>query len=149
MFIFITRGSEYMNLWPDEKVLGFIFPELRVKKTLNLAKKLIPPFIVFLMVWAFVVGGGLSGIDFIYTQKGNLPVTIVCILFLLSIPLHGYYWFYKRSNLKLNKKQKVFYEELMKDLGKSYSLDPCMYDFIKSINLGLSVYKSNEFLNKL
>ena len=145
----ITRGREYMNLWPNDKVLGAIFPEIRVKATLKLGSLLWPPFIVFMLVWTFIQGGGLKGIDFIYTLKNNYAVTICCVLFILLIPIQGYLWFYKRSKTLLNERQKGIYIKICAKLNKQAVNEPTMYDFVVILKSALKTKNNKDFLNML
>ena len=133
-------GIKYMEIWPEDPILGSVFTEGRVKYIMRLGKYLLPPFIMFLIVWNFIMGGGLKGVEFFYTLKSNWPVTLCCVLFLLVLPLQGYYWFGKRSSVKLNKKQKLYYEELCKKLQKEPAIDPVMMDFAVTVKEGLAKF---------
>ncbi len=130
----IKIGIQYMNDWPEEPLLNPVFTECRVKKAVLLGQKLLPPFIVFILFWAIYQGGGFKGIPFLFALSSNFPVTLVCILFLLFMPLQGYLWFYKRAVTKLNAKQKEFYLLICSKLEKEPVLDPTMMDLEKSIN---------------
>lgn len=144
----VSLGIKYMDIWPQEPTLGAIFPENRFKYVMGVAKVLIPPFIVFIFLWVYIQGGGLKGVSFLYTMETNWPVTIVCILFLLIIPLQGYYWFGKRAQLKLNGKQKIFYKGLCEKLKKEPASDPTMFDFAKAVAEGCKKL-NKDFLDAL
>ena len=49
---------------------------------------------------------------------------LVLVLFLLLMPVQGYYWFYKRSVTSLNEKQKSFYKDTCKKLEIEPSINP-------------------------
>ncbi len=144
----IRLGIKYLEIWPEHPILGAIFAEGRVRYMLKLGNYLIPPFIFFILVWNFIQGGGLKGVDFLYTQKINWPLSVVCILFLLALPLQGYYWAGKRAQTKLNPKQRLFYAELCEKLEKSQSEDPTLYDLALRMKEGLEKL-GPDFLNKL
>ena len=61
-------GSEYMELWPDEKVLRMIFMEPRLKEVYSFAKKALPPFIALILVWMYYTCGGFQGIYVLLTH---------------------------------------------------------------------------------
>ena len=143
MFKFIKTfrdGIKYMEVWPEDPILGAIFAENRVKYVMRIGKYVLPPFIMFLILWTFIMGGGLKGVEFFYTLKSNWPVTLSCVLFLLLMPLQGYYWFGVRARTKLNKKQKLYYEDLCKKLHKEPLLDPTMFDFAVCVKEGMAKF---------
>ncbi len=144
----ITEGRRYLDIWPEHPVLNAIFKEGRVRYVLKAGNYIIPPFIFFILVWNFIQGGGLKGVDFVYTQKINWPVSLVCILFLIALPLQGFYWAGKRARTKLNPKQILFYNDLCEQLKKEKITDPVMYDLAVLINEGLKKL-GPEILDKL
>ncbi|MGN0894982.1 MAG: DUF412 family protein [Succinivibrio sp.] len=144
----IYSGADYMRNWPDEALLNPVFKEGRVKKSMNLAIKILPPFIVFILLWGFYMGGGFWGVPLLFALGSSFPVTLSCVLFLLFIPVHGYLWFYKRSITPLNEKQKEFYTKLCKKLEREPSANPVMLDFEKTVNVALKRF-GNEFLKEL
>ncbi len=148
----LRRGSKYLALWPDHPILGAVFPENRVKYALCWGRRLIPPFIAFILLWNFVQGGGLQGVSFIYTQKVNWPSALLCVLTLLIIVLHGYYWAGRRAALPLNPKLQLFYTELCSALGKTPAPVPTMLDLAKALHSAvntLSPERLQEIFNKL
>ncbi len=148
LFKTIKEGAKYIDLWPDDPILGAVFPENRVKYALMWGRRLIPPFIFFILAWNFIQGGGLQGIDFLYTQKTNWPLSVACILFLLFIPLQGYYWAGKRASTKLNPKLKLFYEHVCQKLQKEGVQEPVMADLSAVLSEGLQKL-DKDFLNEL
>lgn len=147
-FSTIKLGIKYMEIWPQEDILGAIFPENRVKYVMTVGKYLIPPFVVLIILWVYFLGGGFKGVSFFYTIKLNWPVSIVCVLFLLLMPVQGYYWFGKRALLKLNKRQQLFYQSLCEKLQKTPVLNPTMFDLAKVLNEGCKKL-NKDFLNTL
>ena len=150
MIIFsnLNRGIDYMKKWPLEPLLNPVFKENRVKRALLLGNKILPPFIVFIFFWGFYLGGGFKGVPFLFAIGSNFPVTIACVLFLLLMPVQGYYWFYKRSVTSLNEKQKAFYKDTCKKLEIEPSINPTMYDLEIVINKGINKL-GREFLKQL
>lgn len=144
----IKTGISYLQDWPEHPILNAIFKEGRVRSWLKLGNVLIPPFIFFILLWNFIQGGGLKGVDFLYTQKINWPVTAVCIIFLLMLPLHAYYWAGKRAQTKLNPTQRVFYADLCEKLEKAQAADPTMHDLARAIGEGLKKL-GPDFLDRL
>ena len=60
----IRLGVRYMEAWPEDPLLAPVFPENRVKYVMKVGRVLLPPFIILLLAWSFVRGGGLhAGID--------------------------------------------------------------------------------------
>ncbi len=123
-----------MNDWPQEALLNPVFPECRVKRAVLFGRKILPPFIVFILFWGIYQGGGFKGIPLLFALSSNFPITLVCILFLLFMPLQGYLWFYKRAVTKLNKKQQEFYLLVYEKLEKQPVAEPTMLDLEKAIN---------------
>lgn len=148
MFKTLRLGMRYLEIWPDEPVLGAIYRENRVRYVLNAAKYLIPPFIFFILIWNFIQGGGLKGVDFLYTQRINWPMSVICILFLLALPLQGYYWAGKRAQTELNVKEKEFYVSLCKRLDRTPAEKPVFMDLALILKEGLTKL-GREILNEL
>lgn len=144
----VLQGSRYLELWPEHPVIGAVFPEGRVKYYMRWGKRLIPQFIVFLLLWNFVWGGGLKGVSFLYTQTVNWPLCAAAVIFLLLICVHAYYWAGRRSQLQLNAKQQIFYRELCVKLEKTPQETPVMYDLAVALKEGLARLDPS-FLDKL
>lgn len=81
-------GQRYMELCPKDKALSYSFPELKIINHIKTAKKYLPPIIIALAVWQ-------------YYMPAQLAVTIIAILFALSLPVQGIYWLGKRSQSPL------------------------------------------------
>lgn len=144
----IRQGSKYLAIFPVHPILGAVFPENRVQYALRWGRRLIPPFIAFILLWNYVQGGGLQGISFFYTQKVNWPSALLCIVTLVLILLHGYYWAGKRAALKLNPKLTLFYRQLCQALGKEPVPVPTMFDLARALHEGLEKLDP-DFLRKL
>ena len=148
IFTKIKIGIRYMNEWPDEPLLNPVFAESRVKRAMKAGNRLLPPFIVFILFWAIYQGGGFKGIPLLFALSSNFPVTLVCVIFLLLMPLQGYVWFYKRAQTPLNEKLKIFYTELCSKLNREAAFNPTMMDLEIAINACLKTLGS-EPLKKL
>ena len=144
----IRLGCRYLELWPNHPLLTPVFAENRVKRAMLLGQKLLPPFIVLILVWAYYRGGGFHGVEFMFAMKNTWPMTLMCVLFLLLMPVQGYYWLGKRAQTKLNKKQALFYVELCKKLTNVPVLEPTMMDLALRITDGIAVL-GPDFLKNL
>ena len=84
-------GQTYMDLCPKDKALSYSFPELKIINHIKTTKKILPPIIIGLIVWQ-------------YYLPAQLAVTIVTILFALSLPIQGILWlgYRAQSPLPLN-----------------------------------------------
>lgn len=139
---------KYMEIFPEDILLNPIFPEYRVKRCLRFANRLLPPFIVLLLVWTFIRAGGLHGVEFMFVLKNNWPITICCVLFLLMIPLQGYWWFGKRAKLKLNARLKLFYIESCIQLHRSAKEEPTLIDLAEIMRDAIKLL-GRDILHKL
>ncbi|WP_167370282.1 terminus macrodomain insulation protein YfbV [Gilliamella mensalis] len=84
-------GQRYMKLCPIDKQLAHSFPELKIINHIKTATKYLPPIVIGLVVWQ-------------YYMPASIAVTVITILFTLSMPLQGIFWLGKRalSPLPLN-----------------------------------------------
>lgn len=84
-------GQRYMKLCPVDKQLIHSFPELKIINYIKTANKYLPPITIGLLLWQ-------------YFMPAQIAVTIITILFTLSMPLQGIFWLGKRalSPLPLN-----------------------------------------------
>lgn len=81
-------GQLYMQLCPNDKELAYSFPELKIINYIKTAAKYLPPIIIALLVWQ-------------YYMPVQLAVTVITILFALSLPLQGIFWLGKRAKSPL------------------------------------------------
>lgn len=148
MFKSIKIGINYMKQWPLEPLLNPVFKENRVKIAMLRGNLILPPFIVFILFWSIFLGGGFKGVPMLFALGSNFPVVLVCVLFLLLMPLQGYYWFYKRAITPLNLKQTMFYQKLCTRLQIVPKENPLMQDLEYVIVQGLK-HLDKEFLKEL
>lgn len=144
----VKDGIRYCEIWPQDPLLNPVFPECRVKRAIRAGRMILPPFIVFILLWSYVRGGGLLGVEFMFAVKSNWPMTIICILFILLMPLQGYWWMGKRSRMKLNPRLRIFYMETCIRLHRSGEDSPDMMALAKIMHDGIKIL-GREFLSKL
>lgn len=157
LFSKLKIGIEYMEQWPDEKVLRLMFMEPRLKEVYSFAKIALPPFIALIMVWIYFTCGGFQGIYLLLVHPSAgfmhmyLAVTslIMMLLILLSSPFFMLLWFYYHSLKPLEPKQEAFYHELCSKLQKLPVSAPTMFDFVKTLNEACKTLKDKDFLSKL
>lgn len=157
LLIKIKLGAEYMDLWPDEKVLRLIFMEPRLKEVYSFAKKAMPPFVALLLIWMYYTCGGYQGIYLllVHPQAGSMHLylaltsLIIMLLTLLTAPFLLLLWFYYQSQKPLEAKQEAFYQSLCAQLNKQPSRAPLMYDFVKTLHEACKILKDKEFLKQL
>ena len=144
----IREGIQYMDAFPEDILLNPVFPEYRVKRCMKFARILLPPFIILILVWTYIRGGGLHGVEFMFVIKSNWPVTLCCVILLLMIPLQGYWWFGRRATLKLNARLKIFYIECCLQLHRSGKDEPCLLDLALVMRDAIKV-SGRDILRKL
>lgn len=103
----IQRGRRYMKIWPMHAVVGNL-PESRVIPLTKLGIRWLP---VAALCSAFVQWQYL-GMEF-------LPQIVSSSLFILVLPLHGYYWLGKRAYSRLPIPLERWYKELKEKLNRS------------------------------
>ncbi|MGL5289242.1 MAG: terminus macrodomain insulation protein YfbV [Aeromonas sp.] len=97
----LQQGRHYMSLWPCRPELNPMFPENRVIKATEFAIKVIPALAVLSVMLQFQFGA-----------LHYWPSTITTVLFLLSLPLQGYYWLGQRANTPLPPSLANWYREI-------------------------------------
>lgn len=81
-------GKLYMRICPQDKELAYSFPEIKIINYIKTATKYLPPLIIALIVWQY----------YMHTQ---IAVTVITILFMLSMPIQGIFWLGKRAQSPL------------------------------------------------
>jgi uncharacterized protein len=81
-------GQNYMAICPKDKALSYSYPEIKIINHIKSAKKVLPPIIIALILWQ-------------YYLPAQLVVTIITILFALSLPIQGILWLGYRSQSPL------------------------------------------------
>lgn len=119
----VQGGLDYMRLWPNEKVLGALFPEPRVIAAVSLALKILP---------------GLAAVSLLLQWQYGLaqwwPSVITSVLFMLSLPLQGLYWLAKRAGSPLPSALARWYFEVNAKLGRpAHPVSPRYKDLARSL----------------
>ncbi len=105
----IQMGHGYLSLWPKEKSLAALFPENRVIAAVEFAVKWVPAVVVCSLLLQYHVG-----------LPAMWPVVIASVLFMVSLPLQGYYWLGQRAETPLPPSLSRWYAEINEKMGKSH-----------------------------
>jgi uncharacterized protein len=97
----LQQGRHYMTIWPRRPELNPLFPENRVIRATEFALKVIPALAVLSIMLQFQFG-----------QDYYWPSVITSVLFLLSLPLQGYYWLGQRAATSLPPSLASWYREI-------------------------------------
>ena len=97
----LQQGRHYMTLWPRRPELNSMFPENRVIKATEFALKVIPALAVLSVMVQFQFG-----------ELHYWPSVMASVLFLLSLPLQGYYWLGQRADTRLPPSLATWYREI-------------------------------------
>src|SRR5690606_31353793 len=97
----LQQGRHYMTLWPRRPELNSMFPENRVIKATEFALKIIPALAVLSVMLQFQLG-----------ELHYWPSVMTSVLFLLSLPLQGYYWLGQRADTRLPPSLASWYREI-------------------------------------
>ncbi|MGB6188246.1 terminus macrodomain insulation protein YfbV [Aeromonas molluscorum] len=97
----LQQGRHYMTIWPRRPELNPLFPENRVIRATEFALKVIPALAVLSIMLQFQFG-----------QDYYWPSVITSVLFLLSLPLQGYYWLGQRAATRLPPSLASWYREI-------------------------------------
>lgn len=105
MLSVIQEGHSYAKTWPMKPELSFYFVEFKVIKATQLASKVLP----MLAVLSVCIQYQFLGTDY-------LPQAITFALFILSLPIQGFYWLGKRSNTPLPAGITSWYRDIHKKM---------------------------------
>ncbi|HDN2513124.1 TPA: DUF412 domain-containing protein [Providencia rettgeri] len=81
-------GNRYLKIFPMEKKLSPIFPEIRINKAVRFGIRFMPPIAIFTLAWQIALGG-------------QLGPAIATALFACSLPMQGLWWLGKRASTPL------------------------------------------------
>ncbi len=104
----IQMGHSYMALWPKEKSLAALFPENRIITAVEFAMKWLPAVVVSSLLLQFQFG-----------QQAMWPMVLASVLFMISLPLQGYYWLGQRAQTPLPPSLSRWYVEINEKMGQS------------------------------
>lgn len=86
----LQLGRHYLAVWPRRPELNALFPENRIILAIEFAVKVVPPMVVICLMLQYQYGDPLYW-----------PSVLTSVIFLLSLPLQGYYWLGRRSETLL------------------------------------------------
>lgn len=141
MFKVVRQGHKYMKLWPNHAVVGNL-PEAQVIPLVKMGIRLLP----FAAAANFFV-------QFQYLGTDYLPQIIAATLFILVLPLQGYYWLGKRAYKVLPPPLKAWYFELKEKLSQNgedirlpgHRKGPCYIDLARALRKALAVLPPHEY----
>ena len=103
----IQMGHLYLQLWPREKSLAAMFPENRIIAAVEFGMKWLPVLAVMSLVLQFHFG-----------QAALWPVVVTSVLFMVSLPLQGYYWLGHRAETRLPPSLSRWYSDINEKMGQ-------------------------------
>lgn len=128
----LQSGQKYAALWPHHSVVAAM-TETRVVPAVKFAAKFMPALAVinFLVQWQ-------------WQDEALLPQAIVTSLFLLSLPLQGWYWLGRRALSPLDPRLKHWYLELTKKLKMQPQAKPIRMDLARVLRRALDELPPDE-----
>ncbi|MBQ1873266.1 MAG: DUF412 family protein [Succinivibrionaceae bacterium] len=133
----LKDGFLYRIRWPSEPRLRAVFPESTLIFFVRLGEKVVPAFLVFYAVFAFLA------VDFQYVIG-----SIVCIIVLTAMLLSGYFVLGKRAAEKLPKGMAEWYLEVCASDMIRPAESPSFMDLAKALSRAFSDGK-RDFLDDL
>ena len=133
----LKNGFLYRIRWPSEPRLRAVFPESTLIFFVRLGEKVVPAFLVFYAVFAFLA------VDFQYVIG-----SIVCIIVLTAMLLSGYFVLGKRAAEKLPKGMAEWYLEVCASDMIRPAESPSFMDLAKALSRAFSDGK-RDFLDDL
>ena len=137
LFTALKDGFLYRIRWPSEPRLRAVFPESTLIFFVRLGEKVVPAFLVFYAVFAFLA------VDFQYVIG-----SIVCIIVLTAMLLSGYFVLGKRAAEKLPKGMAEWYLEVCASDMIRPAESPSFMDLAKALSRAFSDGK-RDFLDDL
>lgn len=133
----LKDGFLYRIRWPSEPRLRALFPESTLIFFVRLGEKVVPAFLIFYAVFAFLA------IDFQYVIG-----SVICIIVLLAMLLSGYFVLGKRAAEKLPKGMAEWYLEVCASDMIRPAESPSFMDLAKALSRAFSDGK-RDFLDDL
>ena len=137
LFTALKDGFLYRIRWPSEPRLRALFPESTLIFFVRLGEKVVPAFLIFYAVFAFLA------VDFQYVIG-----SIVCIIVLTAMLLSGYFVLGKRAAEKLPKGMAEWYLEVCASDMIRPAESPSFMDLAKALSRAFSDGK-RDFLDDL
>ncbi len=134
MFNMLKQGVNYAAMWQEIrhiKKLQIIFPEPRIIKATKFSQQLLMPLLLLTLAWQyFVIGYHIA----------SFASTILTIIFIISLPLQGFYWLGKRSLTPLNEGTLAWYFKIYQKLSLQKALpametQPTFNDLVRLLQL--------------
>lgn len=97
----LRQGKNYSEIWPLQPDLNSLFPENKIIQLTALGFKYLP----FLALATAVVQYSLL-------DSGFVPQILAMLLFLLSLPFHGWYWLGIRARTPLPPGINAWYQQV-------------------------------------
>ena len=137
LFTALKDGFLYRIRWPSEPRLRAVFPESTLIFFVRLGEKVVPAFLIFYAVFAFLA------FDFQYVIG-----SVICIIVLLAMLLSGYFILGKRAAEKLPKGMAEWYLEVCASDMIRPAESPSFMDLAKALSRAFSDGK-RDFLDDL
>ncbi len=137
LFTALKDGFLYRIRWPEEPRLRAVFPESTLIFFVRLGEKVVPAFLIFYAVFAFLA------FDFQYVIG-----SVICIIVLLAMLLSGYFILGKRAAEKLPKGMAEWYLEVCASDMIRPAESPSFMDLAKALSRAFSDGK-RDFLDDL
>src|SRR5690554_383658 len=127
MHIFKTLkdGQAYAKLWPRHAVVAAM-TESRVVPAVAFAARWMPALAVINLV-----------VQLQWQGEQLLPQALVTSLFLLSMPIQGWYWLGRRANAPLNPRLQHWYNDLAQKLTVQPQRKPTYMHLVKLLRKAL------------
>ncbi|RUO31824.1 DUF412 domain-containing protein [Aliidiomarina sedimenti] len=136
-----ANGWRYMKLWPNHAVVGAL-PEAQIIPLTRLVSWMLPAAAVTNF-----------GVQWFWLGTEHLPMIIMASMFLLLLPLQGYYWLGKRAYSELPLNLRGWYFELQSKLQvagqdvrlPSHRPGPCYIDLALILRKALSELPPDQY----
>lgn len=125
-------GHQYAAIWPHHAVVAAM-TETRVVPAVQFAAKWMPAVAVVNFI-----------VQYQWLGNGMLPQALVSSLFLLSLPLQGWYWLGRRAVSKLDPRLQHWYLELAQKLAIQPRPKPTRMDLARLLRKALQELPPEE-----
>jgi uncharacterized membrane protein YfbV (UPF0208 family) len=105
-FDVIRRGGLYLKAWPKQSALNGLFIDSKISFYTRLSIKITPAFIALSL-----------GLALTFPTLFNPIVSVTFALFLLGLPIQGFYWLGKRSQQLLPQQLLPWFMAIKKKLS--------------------------------
>ncbi|MFT6926927.1 MAG: uncharacterized membrane protein YfbV (UPF0208 family) [Psychromonas sp.] len=125
-FDVIREGGRYLKIWPKQSALNCLFVDSKIALYTRLSIKITPAFIALSL-----------GLTVTFPALFNPLVSVTFSLFLLGLPIQGFYWLGKRSQQLLPQKLLPWFMAIKNKLSVKNKAEqamiqhPCYLDLAK------------------